>query len=228
MESLIDQLTTNPVLLAVVIVLAVLILFSVIKKLMKLALVAVAVLALYLGYLAYTGKEVPRTPDELKETLQEKSEEVKEAVEKKVKEMNTSGGELSYSSPEPLCEDFHDPLHNLHPARHQVVEILAVDFQECRLLRGGDGRRPRLLIQKRHLTDELPFVKDCNLLIALVNPDGAIHDDEHGIASVPLLENDLLAAELPLLGDLCNVGHFLPGDVPEKVNPFHENGFFQC
>ena len=35
MESLIDQLTSNPVLLAVVIVLAVLILFSVMKKLVK-------------------------------------------------------------------------------------------------------------------------------------------------------------------------------------------------
>ena len=84
MESLIDQLTSNPVLLAVVIVLAVLILFSVMKKLVKLMLVAVAVLALYLGYLAYTGKEVPTTTDELKENLQDKYEEGKEVLEKKV------------------------------------------------------------------------------------------------------------------------------------------------
>ena len=74
MESLIEQLTTNPVMLAVVMVLAILILFSVIKKLIKLALVTVAILALYLGYLAYTGKEVPTTPDELKVTIQEKVE----------------------------------------------------------------------------------------------------------------------------------------------------------
>ena len=77
MESLIEQLTTNPVMLAVVMVLAILILFSVIKKLIKLALVTVAILALYLGYLAYTGKEVPTTPDELKVKIQEKVKEFK-------------------------------------------------------------------------------------------------------------------------------------------------------
>ena len=89
MESLIEQLTTNPVMLAVVIVLAILILFSVIKKLIKLALVTVAILTLYLGYLAYTDKEVPTTPEELKETIQEKIEEGKE-----VEIMNVDGNRI--------------------------------------------------------------------------------------------------------------------------------------
>ena len=94
MESLIEQLTTNPVMLAVV---------------MVLALVTVAILTLYLGYLAYTGKEVPTTPEELKETIQEKIEEGKEVLEKKVKEMNRSlkkkTSELMEEKVEKLFED---------------------------------------------------------------------------------------------------------------------------
>lgn len=90
MESLIEQLWTNPVFLAVAVVLAILILFSIIKKLLKITIVTISLLVIYLGYLVYTGREVPKTADELKETLQEKSGEVKEVINKTVKEMNRS------------------------------------------------------------------------------------------------------------------------------------------
>ena len=95
MSSLFEQLITNPVLLAVTIVLAVLLLFSIIKKLLKIAIVTISLLALYLGYLIYTGKEVPKTADELKDSLQEKSGEVKEVIDKTVKEVNRSLKEKS-------------------------------------------------------------------------------------------------------------------------------------
>ncbi len=109
MESLIEQLTTNPVMLAVVIVLAILILFSFVKKLVKLALVTVAILTLYLGYLTYTGKEVPTTPEELKEKIQKGVEEGKEVIDQKVKEINRSlkkkTSELMEEKVEKLFED---------------------------------------------------------------------------------------------------------------------------
>ena len=93
--------------------LAVLILFSVMKKLVILMLVAVAVLALYLGYLAYTGKEVPRTPDELKETLQDKYKEGKEVMEKKVKEVNTSLKEKTFELMEEKVEKLFQDTTNV-------------------------------------------------------------------------------------------------------------------
>tara|TARA_B100000029_G_scaffold410677_1_gene412726 strand:- start:51539 stop:51892 length:354 start_codon:yes stop_codon:yes gene_type:complete len=108
LELLFEKLITNPVLLSVAIVLAILILFSIIKKLLKITLITISLLALYLGYLLYTGKEVPKTADELKDSLQEKSGEVKEVLDKTVQEMNRSLKEKTSE----IMEDKLDKLFN--------------------------------------------------------------------------------------------------------------------
>ncbi|MFQ6616697.1 MAG: hypothetical protein ACE5HZ_08055 [Fidelibacterota bacterium] len=90
MDFLRDQFAGNPVLLAVVIVLAVLLVFALIKRLIKLALFAVLILAVYLGYLAWTGQEVPTSPEALRESVREQVGQVEEAISTKVTEMGES------------------------------------------------------------------------------------------------------------------------------------------
>ncbi|MFQ6674365.1 MAG: hypothetical protein ACE5GH_06235 [Fidelibacterota bacterium] len=86
MELLKEQLSSNPVFLAIVIVLAILIVFAFLRRLMKLAFFVVLLLALYLGFLAWTGKSVPTTPEALKESVKKQVEGVEAAISKKVDE----------------------------------------------------------------------------------------------------------------------------------------------
>ena len=87
MESLFDQLMSNPVVLAVVIVLAILLLFSLVRRLLKLTVVMVLLLVIYFGYLVWSGQEVPTTPEELKETVTKGLQEGKAAITNKVEEV---------------------------------------------------------------------------------------------------------------------------------------------
>lgn len=80
MESLFDQLTDNPIILAAVVVLALLIIFSFVKRLIRLALFVGAVLILYVAYLIWTGQDIPTSAEDLKETF----EKGKEVVSKKI------------------------------------------------------------------------------------------------------------------------------------------------
>ncbi|MEE9166710.1 MAG: hypothetical protein V3U24_04510 [Candidatus Neomarinimicrobiota bacterium] len=90
MDSIIDKLTQNPVVLAVVVVLALLVVFAFIKRLIKFALFLAALLVLYFAYLILTGKEVPTTPQELKESVEQEVEGVKGAITKKVGDLGES------------------------------------------------------------------------------------------------------------------------------------------
>ena len=80
MESLFDQLTGNPIILAAAVVLALLIIFSFVKRLIRLALFVGAVLVLYIAYLIWTGPDIPTSAEDLKETI----ERGKEVVSKKI------------------------------------------------------------------------------------------------------------------------------------------------
>ncbi len=94
MESLIVNLTSNPLLLGLAVILAIVVLFGVIKKLFKLALVIIAVLILYLAFLTWTGKEVPTDVEGIKESVKvevikpafEKTKKIGETIEEKAKE----------------------------------------------------------------------------------------------------------------------------------------------
>lgn len=105
MESFIDKLTQNPVILAVAVVLALLVVFAFIKRLIKFALFLVAILVLYFAYLILTGKEVPTTPKALKESVEQQMEEVKGAISKKVDEMGETVKEKATETVEDKMDD---------------------------------------------------------------------------------------------------------------------------
>ena len=90
METIINQLASNPVYFAVAVVFVLVILFGVIKKLIKLVIFSAVVFAIWIAYLVYTDKEIPTTIQEAKESIVETIDRGKqkgeELLEKKVGE----------------------------------------------------------------------------------------------------------------------------------------------
>ena len=101
MENIIEAITTNPVYLAIAVVLAIIVVYGFIKKIIKLALVTLSIFILYIAYLHYTGKNtaeitksVSKSAEILKDAVSKTGEKVKESaiksIEKKVEEKFTN------------------------------------------------------------------------------------------------------------------------------------------
>ena len=81
MDSLIQQLTDNPILLAVALILVATVVYTLVKRLVKLALFLLVLLAVYIGYLVMTEQELPEELQKGKEVFEEitdKDEKVKD------------------------------------------------------------------------------------------------------------------------------------------------------
>lgn len=78
MENIIELITSNPVYLAIAVILAIVIVYGFVKKIIKLALVTGAVFILYVAYLHYSGKNT----SEISKTVSKSAEIFKEAVSK--------------------------------------------------------------------------------------------------------------------------------------------------
>ena len=78
MENIIELITSNPVYLAIAVILAIVIVYGFVKKIIKLALVTGAVFILYVAYLHYSGKNT----SEISKTVSKSAEILKEAVTK--------------------------------------------------------------------------------------------------------------------------------------------------
>ena len=81
MENLIQQLTDNPILLVIAIVLVAVAVYTLVERLLKPALFLLVLFAIYIAYLVMTDQELPKE-------LQKGEEFIEEIVEKtkKVKE----------------------------------------------------------------------------------------------------------------------------------------------
>ena len=97
MENIIEAVTSNPVYLAIAVILAVVIVYGFVKRVIKLVLVTASVFILYIAYLHYTGKntaeiskQVSKSAEILKEAVSKTGEKVKgsalKTIEKKVEE----------------------------------------------------------------------------------------------------------------------------------------------
>ena len=90
MGSLIDIVFSNPVYLAIAVILTILLAYALIKKVIKLIFTTGVILVIYVIYLNYTGQEVPKNVDDLKESVSEKVEMVKEATAESINEAKES------------------------------------------------------------------------------------------------------------------------------------------
>ena len=80
MEQLSDFLASDPIYMAVAVVLSLIILFGVIKKLFKLVVVAAAVLVLWIAYTTWSGEKV--SIESAVDKATEVYEEGKESIDK--------------------------------------------------------------------------------------------------------------------------------------------------
>ena len=94
MEPLINQITAQPLIMVVLVILAIGIVYTLIKKLVKLALTAVVLALIVLGYVWFTSdqpeKDVKNLIEKSTETIKEAGEntnELKEAAQKKIEEL---------------------------------------------------------------------------------------------------------------------------------------------
>jgi len=71
MDSLIQQLTDNPILLAVALILVAAVVYTLVKQLVKPALFLLVLLAVYIGYLVMTEQELPEELQKGKEFIEE-------------------------------------------------------------------------------------------------------------------------------------------------------------
>ena len=86
MENIIEIMTTNPVYLAIAVILALVVVYGFIKKIIKLVLVTASVFILYVAYLHYTGKDT----DEITRSMTKTAEAAKDAVTKTTENIKES------------------------------------------------------------------------------------------------------------------------------------------
>jgi len=81
MDNLIQQLTDNPILMVIAIVLVSVAVYTLVERLLKPALFILILFAVYIGYLVMTEQELPQElqkGEEIIEKIVEKTKKVKE------------------------------------------------------------------------------------------------------------------------------------------------------
>ena len=71
MDSLIQQLTDNPILLTVALIIVAIVGYTLVRRLMRHSLFLLVLLAVYIGYLVMTEQELPEELQKGKEFIEE-------------------------------------------------------------------------------------------------------------------------------------------------------------
>ena len=71
MNSLIQQLTDNPILLAVALIIVAVVGYTLVRRMMRHSLFLLVLLVVYIGYLVMTGQELPEELQKGKEFIEE-------------------------------------------------------------------------------------------------------------------------------------------------------------
>ena len=76
-----------------------------------------------------------------------------------------------------------------------ALEVLATQHEQRRIFHGDDVRRPRLVVDQRHLTEELPFAEDGENDLAAIFADQddfdlTFRDDVQRVAGIVLEQDD--------------------------------------
>jgi len=82
MDSLIQQLTDNPILLVIALVLVAVAIYTLVERLVKPALFLLVLLAVYIGFLVMTEQELPEELQKGKEFIQEMTDKAKKVNDK--------------------------------------------------------------------------------------------------------------------------------------------------
>ena len=86
MENIIEQLSSNPLYLGIGVVLAIILVYGIIKKVVKLIIILAIALIAFVGYLQFTGRDVPSSTDELKQSVSKQVDKAKESANQAVED----------------------------------------------------------------------------------------------------------------------------------------------
>ena len=82
MDNLIQQLTDNPILLVIALVLVAVAIYTLVERLLKPALFLLVLLAVYIGYLVMTEQEIPEEIQKGKAFVEEIADKAKKEMDK--------------------------------------------------------------------------------------------------------------------------------------------------
>jgi len=82
MDNLIQQLTDNPILLVIALVLVAVAIYTLVERLLKPALFLLVMLAVYIGYLVMTEQEIPEEIQKGKAFVEEIADKAKKEMDK--------------------------------------------------------------------------------------------------------------------------------------------------
>ena len=87
MLDLYNIIIHDPVYITIAVILAIAVVFSVVKKLFKYAVILIVICVLYIGYLYNTGEEIPKTANDLIESVSDKAEDAVEDLLKQSEDL---------------------------------------------------------------------------------------------------------------------------------------------
>ena len=80
MENLLNQLSSNPLYLAIAVILGIILVVGIVKKIMKLIVILAVALIAFAAYLQYTGREFPTDTDKLRDSVSKQVNKVTESA----------------------------------------------------------------------------------------------------------------------------------------------------
>ena len=90
METIINMVLSNPVYMAIAVIIIIILVYALIKKIIKLIIGIGIALVFYAFYLHYTGKELPANIDDLKTSVSEGVNEIKETASESIIDVKKS------------------------------------------------------------------------------------------------------------------------------------------
>ena len=86
MEELLNQLSSNPLYLAIAVVLGIILVVGIAKKIIKLIIILAIALIAFAAFLHFTGREFPANSDDLRSTMSKHVENVKDSASEALEE----------------------------------------------------------------------------------------------------------------------------------------------
>ncbi len=100
------NLLQNPFFLILAVIIAILIVWGVIKRLFKLAMIILTAFVIYVVFLLWTGRDIPKSFDEVKDSVKETISSSKENVEENKEDIEETVKEKAEKTLMDKIEDF--------------------------------------------------------------------------------------------------------------------------
>ncbi len=94
MENFFEMALSNPIYIAILGIILILLTYAIIKKIIKLVISIGVILIMYVLYLNYTGQDVPKTVEDLKESVSGNVDKAKKMASKSIENVKESSRKI--------------------------------------------------------------------------------------------------------------------------------------